>query len=200
MFTGIITTTAKIIAIDTTADIYSITLEYLADDIAKSESIAIDGICLNVTSHNEHCVSFDIYPDIFKTSNFSLNKIVNIERATRFSDDRRGHFITGKIDQLAIVQYSKVENNKVQITVGGINTDQLEYLAPNCDIAVNGVSLSVKKITNSTLSISISPSIIAQTNLKLLRPEDIIHIEYCIVAKNINKETVYHLQHIETIN
>ena len=100
MFTGIITTTAKIIAIDTTADIYSITLEYLADDIAKGESIAIDGICLNVTSHNEHCVSFDIYPDIFKTSNFSLNKIVNIERATRFSDDRRGHFITGKIDQL----------------------------------------------------------------------------------------------------
>jgi riboflavin synthase len=201
MFTGVITITAKIISINAIKDNYSVILEYFeSKKMLKGESIAIDGICMSVTSHNKQQISFSLAKDIFEASNFTLNKIVNIERAMRTNNEKRGHFITGKIDQLGTIKYSKIVNNTALLTIGNINENQLQYLFPKCVIAINGVSLAIQSINGNTLSIKISSHIIANTNLRLLRPRDSVHIEYCIVAKSINKKIIYHLQHIDSIN
>ena len=200
MFTGVITATARIIAINSTEYNYLISVDYSNDDMHEGESIALDGVCMNVAGHNEQGVIFLLSHAAFKRANFTVNKLVNIERAIDAINEERGHFITGKIDQLATIKYSKIAKNTVEITVGDINKDHLQQLFPKCAIAINGVSLTIANISDNTLAIKISPKIITRTNLKLLRPEDTIHVEYCIVAKNVKKDTVYNLEYISSVN
>ena len=200
MFTGVITATARIIAINAATENHIITIDYDAGDMHKGESIAIDGICMSVAGHNEQGVIFLLNNAAFERANFTVNKLVNIERAIDSINEERGHFITGKIDQLAVVKYSKIEKNTIELTIGGVNKDHLQQLFPKCAIAINGVSLTIANISDNTLAIKISPRVITKTNLKLLRPEDTIHVEYYIVAKNVNKDTVYNLHHTSSVN
>lgn len=206
MFTGIITATAKVIAIDVIKEEYLITVEYSESNILKGESIAVDGVSVAVESFNDKSFSFLISNDSFKALNFKMNKTVNIERSyhkiisIKKYSNKVGHFITGKVDQLATVKYTTIDNNFAKVVIGNIDKDHQEYLFPKCLIAINGVSLVVDSIKDNAITMKISSKVIASSNLKCLAPESIVHVEFCIVAKNSKRETVYHLHHTSGIH
>ena len=193
MFTGLITAKAKIISHIENNGTYELTLLYKPQDITIGESIAVDGVCLTVNSFDDNTTTFLLSTETTRLTNFNTNHIVNIERAMRVSDRLGGHFVTGHIDQIATVESCTLENGYISLKITNIDEDKLCYLSPKCSIAINGISLTVNSITNNSISLMIIPKTIHSTNIKNLKKNDKVHVEFCLIAKNIHSQVTYYL-------
>src|SRR5690625_569915 len=110
MFTGIIEEKGTVKRIQRTAE-QSIKMSILAskvlEDIKIGDSIAINGICLTVTSFTSQDFQVDVMPETMKAT--SLNSLhtgsqVNLERAMQASDRFGGHFVSGHIDGVGLIK------------------------------------------------------------------------------------------------
>ena len=168
--------------------IFSLEVNLCTDEIKKGDSIAINGACQSVIKKEGKILSFEAMNETLRLTNLAFLKkgdFVNVELAMKLSDRLDGHLVSGHIDRVA--KLNSIKNDGVaRIFNFECDTD---LIVKKGSIAVNGVSLTVVETGVNNFEVSILPETFNNTNLKYLKINDIVNIEYDMVAKYIKKFT-----------
>lgn len=215
MFTGIITGVGRIVAIhaihaisslessaDTASSVFGKRLMintpagYL-DDVGLGDSIAINGACMTVTSFDlaKNEFSIDISAEsLLKTAGLAELGTVNLEKALRAHDRLGGHIVSGHVDGVGRVSFFEPvgESWELRITCP---PDLGKFMAYKGSITVNGVSLTVNRVVDSTLngqlstalSINLIPHTIENTALGNLKAGANVNLEIDTVARYVER-------------
>lgn len=162
----------------------------ILEDVNLGDSIAINGICLTVTSFTENTFSVDVMPETVKATSLrtvSEGSDINLERALLPTDRLGGHFVTGHVDGIGKIVNKRPEQNAVYYDIA-IDEELLPYFIMKGSVAVDGVSLTVFGVNpdESTFTISLIPHTMDVTNLGRKIIGDIINIECDMLAKHVH--------------
>lgn len=188
MFTGLIEKVSRVEKITIKSDGAQIFFKSDFDDVKIGDSVAVNGVCLTITSIDNNIFCADIMKETLNITNLKDLKsgdIINLERAMKANSRFGGHIVSGHIDTTAKVNSIKNDGFSIRMRFSCDTT----LIIQKGSITVNGVSLTVADVTNSDFEVSLIPSTIENTNLKNLKISDIVNIEYDILAKYIQKFT-----------
>lgn len=151
MFTGIIEGTGKVKKIEKSADGVRLEVEvhFKLDDLNVGDSIAINGVCLTVTSRLGHTFWADLATETLRITNLGLlqpDSAVNVERPLRVGSRVGGHFVQGHVDGVAKVLEIKDLSNTKEITFE-LPRNLSKYIVDKGSVTVDGVSLTVARST-----------------------------------------------------
>ena len=152
-------------------------------------SICCDGVCLTLISIKNKIIEFYLSKETIKRSKFNklkINDILNLELPLKYGQKISGHICQGHVDTVARV--SKISNvDKSSIYDFLIDINYKKYLIEKASILINGVSLTISKVTKNGFQIWAIPHTLKLTNLKDLKKNDVVNIEIDILSKYIKK-------------
>ena len=188
MFTGIVQAKIQVhrLQLQLQPGLLSLSLQLpssIADDVNLGASIAIDGVCLTVTSFDvkSSLVQFDVIQqtlDVTTLSQLNEGDWVNVERSARLNAEVGGHHVSGHIDSTAkITCIDSSENNRC--ISYQFPQHMRPYLFDKGFVSLNGCSLTISAIdkSNCVLSVSFIPETLRVTNHGLKQVGDHVNIE-----------------------
>ena len=152
-------------------------------------SIACDGVCLTLISVKKKILEFYLSNETIKRSKFKKTKKgnrINLELPLKFGDKISGHICQGHVDTIAKVK-NITKKDKSYIYDFLIPSNYRKQLIEKASILINGVSLTLSKITNKGFQIWIIPHTIKLTNLSYLKKNEIVNVEIDILSKYVRK-------------
>ena len=155
-------------------------------------SISCNGVCLTLVKIDKKIIYFYISIETIRRSNFSKIKIgdeVNLEKSLVYGQKISGHFTQGHVDTTAKVKKILLIDNSWILKLEFKNRKLIKYLEEKASISINGVSLTISKISNKNIILNIIPHTLKLTNLKNLRLNDTVNVELDIFGKYIYKYT-----------
>jgi riboflavin synthase len=186
MFTGIVQGKGEVVGLVRKAGLLSITLrlpEGARGGVEMGASIAVDGVCLTVTSHDDAAglASFDIMQqtlDLTSLSSLEKGAIVNVERSAKAFAEIGGHCVSGHIDGVAEVVGREVAENNLRLSYR-FPSALAKYLFPKGFVALNGCSLTIAAIDPlaSTLMVCFIPETLRATTHGEKREGDRVNLE-----------------------
>ena len=191
MFTGIVEElgTVKKIKKGANSAVFTIRAEKILDDLKTGDSVAVNGICLTVTACLEDGFTADVMHETLNRSaliQLSLGQHVNLERAMPANGRFGGHIVSGHIDGTGTISDIRKDDNAVWYTIAA-KADLLRYIVEKGSVAIDGISLTVAKVTASDFSVSIIPHTAGQTILSAKKAGDIVNIENDVIGKYVEK-------------
>lgn len=191
MFTGIIEEIGKVERIqkDSRNCKLSIKASKILTDIHLGDSIAVNGICLTVTHFNHQAFTVDVMNETWSRTALTLLKNgseVNLERALSVNGRLGGHVVTGHIDGTGKISSIKKDDNAVWYQ---INTQKeiLDLIVEKGSITIDGISLTVAKVSKLNFSVSVIPHTLEQTILKSKQVGSTVNLENDILGKYVQK-------------
>ena len=159
IFTGIVEETGKIESVANGNKSAIITI--IADKVLKGtkigDSIAVNGVCLTVTSISGNKFTADVMAETIRRSSLGTLKHgskVNLERAMAADGRFGGHIVSGHIDGTGVIRSLEREDNAVWVEIE--TPDKLlKYIVEKGSIAIDGISLTVAKLTDDSFSVSV---------------------------------------------
>lgn len=190
MFTGLIEEIGHVQHVTSKGEamVLNIRARKVLEQVKLGDSIAVNGVCLTVTSFNGSSFSADVMPETYRRSSLSSLKTgstVNLERAMQLGARLGGHIVQGHVDGLAVIAATYKDANAVVYELELLNKEQLRYIIPKGSIAIDGISLTVVKVQDSIVSVSIIPHTLAETALQYRRQGDLINIECDMIGKYV---------------
>ncbi len=182
MFTGIVSGTVAIADIEEKKAFRRHTFLFnaeLLEGLALGASVAHNGCCLTVAAIEGDRVSFDLIDETLKKTNLGETEkgsLINIERAARFGDEIGGHVVSGHICDVAVVEEVNPTENNLELVLR-VRDEWIKYILPKGFVSVNGISLTVGRVDDSTFSLHIIPETIMRTNIGQWAPGDRINLE-----------------------
>lgn len=170
MFTGIIEDLGHIVDIDDRGGGRRLTIESpFAPDLRVDQSVSINGACQTVVAVDPDASTFavdTIEETLRKTtfSSLSAGTPVNLERALQAGDRLDGHFVQGHVDATGTVVDVEQEDTDWLYTIR-FDPAYASYLIPVGSIAVDGISLTVARLGDDTLTVAIIPHTYENTNV-----------------------------------
>ena len=155
-------------------------------------SISCNGVCLTLVKINKKIIYFYISIETIRRSNFSEIKIgdeVNLEKSLVYGQKISGHFTQGHVDTTAKVKKILLVDNSWILKLEFKNKRLIKHLEEKASISINGVSLTISKISNKNIILNIIPHTLKLTNLKNLKLNDTVNVELDIFGKYIYKYT-----------
>lgn len=191
MFTGIIEEVGSVASIRKGAHscVLTVNASRVLEDVHLGDSIATNGVCLTVTSFTSHSFSADVMHETLNRSSLGslhIGSPVNLERAMFAGGRFGGHIVSGHIDGVGTISSIKEDDNAVWYTVEA-PSNILRYIIEKGSITIDGISLTVAKVTNSNFSVSIIPHTRAQTNLASKKVGDVLNLENDLVGKYVER-------------
>lgn len=191
MFTGIIEEVGSVASIRKGAHscVLTVNASRVLEDVHLGDSIATNGVCLTVTSFTSHSFSADVMHETLNRSSLGslhIGSPVNLERAMLAGGRFGGHIVSGHIDGVGTISSIKEDDNAVWYTVEA-PSNILRYIIEKGSITIDGISLTVAKVTNSNFSVSIIPHTRAQTNLASKKVGDVLNLENDLVGKYVER-------------
>ena len=200
MFTGIITGTGKITAVEALGDLPShgkrLTIETPAgylDDVGLGDSIALNGACMTVTTFDPAQRQFTVdvsAESLDKTTGLDQPGPVNLEKALRANDRLGGHLVSGHVDGLGRVSHFAPVGESWELRIlapKGLG----RYLAYKGSIVVNGVSLTVNRVADlpegCEVSINLIPHTVENTALGSLSAGSQVNLEIDLIARYVER-------------
>ena len=158
-------------------------------DCRAGDSVAVDGVCLTITGIRGDVFTLDVSSETLdKTTLCTLKQaqMVNLERALRLSDRLGGHLVSGHVDGTGILQ--KIEKlQRSWVIQAGIDQSLSKYVIEKGSIAVDGISLTVNKCTETSFEVTAIPQTASVTTLSEKRVGDRVNIEVDMISKYIEK-------------
>lgn len=191
MFTGIIEEMGKIESLDIrgSSGKLKIACSKVLSGTNIGDSIAVNGICLTVTTLSDNGFTADFMAETYRRtgfSNLSVGDKVNLERAMEAGGRFGGHIVSGHVDGTGTIRQIRQEENAWWITVA-TDSDILKYVVTKGSITLDGTSLTVAAVTDRDLSVSIIPHTGESTILLSKNIGDIVNIETDIIGKYVEK-------------
>lgn len=192
MFTGIVEEIGRVKSIRRGAK--SFTLEIAAgkvlEDTQVGDSICTNGVCLTVTSLASAGVfTADVMPETVRRTALAELKPgseVNLERALSLNTRLGGHIVSGHVDGLGKIMRRTQDDNAIWLEIG-CGTELLRYIVEKGSITIQGVSLTVAKVTANSFSVSLIPHTQSATTLHAAKAGDTVNLETDILAKYVEK-------------
>ena len=152
-------------------------------------SISCDGVCLTLISFKNGLLEFYLSNETLNRSKFKKSIVgdkINLELPIKFGDKISGHLCQGHVDTVATVK-NIVKKDKSYVYDFLISSKYKMHLVEKASILINGVSLTLSKITKSGFQIWIIPHTLKLTNLSDLKLKDLVNIEIDILSKYVKK-------------
>lgn len=187
MFTGIIEETGTLQGLKNGSLV--IKASKVLKDVHLGDSIAVNGVCLTVTAFDENSFQVDVMAETLRRSSLGALKRgsrVNLERAMAADGRFGGHIVSGHIDDTGTIASLRREGNAVWVTVD-CSSSLLRYIAEKGSITIDGISLTVARLTGSGFQVSIIPHTGAETTLLEKKAGDIVNLETDIIAKYLER-------------
>lgn len=198
MFTGIIQSFGTLDNINNNENVYTIKTNLNLDDCTVGSSFCCDGVCLTATiitkKEFNYFFSVNIGEETFKRSNlvhWYIGNKINIEKSLKVGDEIAGHFVYGHVDTTLEVKNIKELKNSWEFefslfSVNNLN-DIKKFIVEKGSIAINGISLTVANVNENSFNVSIIPHTYQNTNLSILKLNDIVNIEFDPLARYISE-------------
>ncbi len=194
MFNGIIFNIGKIQSIEKNKNNILIgiksKLKFKKKEIGSS--ISCNGVCLTVSKISKGLVFFYISRETLKRSNFKdikIGQIINLEKSLIYGQKISGHFTQGHVDTTARIVKINIIGKSWEIKLKIKNNKLSKFLEEKASITINGVSLTISKVSNNYFYLNIIPHTLKLTNLKNLRVNDVVNLELDIFGKYMYKYT-----------
>ncbi len=153
------------------------------------DSIAVNGVCLTVIRLGVEHFTADVMPETLRRSNLGQLKPgskVNLERAMAANGRFGGHIVAGHIDGTGKILAMQPEGNAVLVTISA-TPELLRYVVEKGSIAIDGISLTVAKVSHTDFTVSLIPHTGEETTLLKHRPGEIVNLETDIIGKYVEK-------------
>lgn len=190
MFTGIVEEVGKVARATDHAKgrRLSITAESV-DGLPLGASIAVNGVCLTAVSTDKGEVTVDVIPESLARTNLgqlAVGDTVNLERPMPADGRFDGHIVQGHVDGTGTVASITEEDGGVTVTIGTPD-GLLAYLVEKGSVTVDGVSLTVARLSESSFSVALIPHTLEATTLGLRKVGDVVNLEADVLAKYVER-------------
>jgi riboflavin synthase len=164
-------------------------------DVALGDSIAINGACMTVVEKDATNFRVDVSREsLNKTVGLDTLTEVNLEKALTLNERLGGHLVSGHVDGLGVVRKFEPVGESWELVVEAPH-DLAKFLAYKGSIVVNGVSLTVNRITDigsgadlvCQFSINLIPHTISVTTLKHLQVGAKVNLEIVLIARYVER-------------
>ena len=189
MFTGIVeelgTLTAR--TDGPNSSVIEVHAPTVATDAGHGDSIAVDGVCLTVTTRSPEGFTADVMAETLARSTLGRLRAgdpVNLERALRADGRLGGHIVQGHVDATTTV-LSREPGEKWEVVTFALPPALRRYVVLKGSVALDGVSLTVSGRTDDTFSVSLIPTTLALTTLGRRQPGDEVNVEVDVLAKYV---------------
>ena len=193
MFTGIVEELGEVVAIEDLGDAAQLTVRgpQVTSDVAGGDSIAVNGVCLTVTSAADEQFTADVMRETLTRSGLGAlgaGTRVNLERSVRLADRLGGHLVQGHVDGVGeLVSRTPAEHwDVVRIA---LPPGLARYVVEKGSIAVDGISLTVSAIAGDWFEVSLIPETLKRTTLGCKQPGETVNLEVDVIAKYVEKLT-----------
>lgn len=199
MFTGIVQSTGRIVAVEPLGEGKRVRIEAPAlglADVKVGDSIAVNGACMTVTAIDANAFSFDVSAEsLSKTEGLDRPGSVNLEKAMRFGDRLDGHLVSGHVDATGRVVVFE-QRGESWLLVVEAPPALARYFARKGSVAVNGVSLTLNEVEDvrekgslaaCRISINLIPHTIAVTTLQELGAGKRVNLEVDPIARYVER-------------
>lgn len=194
MFTGIIEELGTVGQLDRRPDSIKLTIQArkVLEGTQLGDSIAVNGVCLTVTSLTENTFTADVMHETMRRSSLSDIKSgyqVNLERAMQLGGRLGGHIVSGHIDGTGTI--SRVTTDGIaRVIAVSIPKEMEPFIVEKGSIAIDGISLTVATVGNSQFTVSIIPHTMENTTLMAKRPGAVVNLETDVIGKYVHNFTV----------
>ena len=150
-------------------------------------SVACDGVCLTLISYKSKIMEFYLSNETLIRSKFKFlktNDVLNLELPLKYGTKISGHICQGHVDTVGIVNFIK-KIDKSYLFDFQIPKKERKHLIEKASICVNGISLTISKITKKGFQIWVIPHTHKETNLSSLKKSSLVNIEIDILSKYV---------------
>ena len=191
MFTGIVEEVGNVREIrkGQTSSFIEIQAKTVLSDVHIGDSISVNGVCLTVTEFSADSFRADVMNETLNRSSLGSLRSgshVNLERAMPANGRFGGHIVSGHIDGTGVITDIRRDGISVWYTIG-TTAAVMRYIVEKGSVAIDGISLTVAKVTDSSFSVSIIPHTAEQTVLSYKKTGDTVNLENDIIGKYVEK-------------
>lgn len=190
MFTGIIEATGTIVNIEQSGTNMTFWIDApIVSELKIDQSVSHNGVCLTVEDiqNNLYRVTA-IQETLNKTNlgNLKPNDSINLERCMQMNGRIDGHLVQGHVDTTAVC-VDWIELNGSWEYTFKIDTQFSNLIIEKGSICINGISLTLFDVTENTFKVAVIPFTYEHTNIKSVRVNDTVNIEFDILGKYVNR-------------
>jgi riboflavin synthase len=186
MFTGIVASAfIEAISREENGWILQVAVPLIAPKVQLGDSVAIDGACLSVFKVEGEVLWFYVSPEsIDKTviRYYTQGTKVNIELPMQPTGYLGGHYVLGHVDATAVVT-KIIPGDQAWFFTITVPEPFTKYVVYKGSVAINGVSLTINQAVDQQIELCIIPITIEKTNMSLLKENDLVNVEFDILAK-----------------
>ncbi|WP_182200699.1 riboflavin synthase [Paraliobacillus salinarum] len=187
MFTGIVEEKGTILSVKQQANSLKLVIQAktVLSDVKVGDSIAVNGVCLTVTSFLADQFTVDVMPETFRFSSLSQIHVgteVNLERAMQANGRFGGHFVSGHVDKVGEISNIWTEANARYFSIK-VDKKDSKYLMSKGSVTVDGTSLTIFDVDTDHFVISLIPETQEKTILGEKRQGDLVNLEFDMLAK-----------------
>lgn len=157
-------------------------------DVQLGDSIAVNGVCLTVVKIDNKNFTVDVSRETLNCTEGldAIGAPVNLEKALRLADRLGGHLVSGHVDGVGeVIEFTDLGESWKLV----VRTPQAlaKFIAIKGSITINGVSLTINKVSGSEFSVNLIPHTLLVTNLKNLRAGSRINLEVDLIARYVER-------------
>ena len=160
-------------------------------DLAEGDSVAVNGVCLTAAKIDARGFEADVMGETLRRTSLGAlgeRDLVNLELPLRASDRLGGHIVQGHVDDTGTVE-AVVEDGLARVLRIAASHELLRYVVEKGSIAVDGVSLTVSEVDDSSFSVALIPETLERTTLGSAEPGRTFNLEVDVLAKYVEKLT-----------
>ena len=191
MFTGIVEELGEVVGVTRGESSTQVTIAgpVVTSDAALGDSIAVNGVCLTVTSVSDGAFTADVMLETLQRSSLGsldTGSRVNLERPLMLSSRLGGHLVQGHVDATTSL-LSRSAGDRWEVVRFVLPDPLARYVVEKGSITVDGVSLTVSALGDDWFEVSLIPTTLAMTTLGSKQPGDLVNLEVDVVAKYVER-------------
>ena len=196
MFTGLVQGVARIVAADSISADGGVRISVDARDVpgftaAVGDSVALNGACMTVTTIDGARFAVDVSREsLSKTSGLDKPGEVNLETSLRIGDRIGGHLMAGHVDGVGEVVSLTQVGESFELVIR-CSRELARFVAAKGSIAVDGVSLTINRVSDASgsceFSINLIPHTVAVTTLRSRRAGAHVNLEVDLIARYVER-------------
>jgi len=192
MFTGIIEAIGSITAAEQKSGDLKLTIstgKLDMSDVQLGDSIAVNGVCLTAVEFDNNYFVADVSNETIEhsaTGKLQQGSEVNLEKALTPTTRLGGHLVSGHVDGVGKVLSRDEDARSVRFVIKA--PDELaKYIAHKGSITVDGISLTVNKVSGAEFELNIVPHTMQETIIRNYQPGTEINLEVDLIARYLER-------------
>jgi riboflavin synthase len=193
MFTGIVEEVGEITKIAERGENRRITVvaKNTPAQLSTGQSVSVSGVCLTALDIRSNSLCADLAPETWERTSFSRiqeGALVNLELPMKADGRFGGHIVQGHVDGVGkLIGFERIKDSENWWLHVEIPRDVEKYTVFKGSVCIEGISLTVAKLTRDRCTVAIIPHTVEHTNLGSLKAGDPVNLEADVIAKYVEK-------------